>query len=553
MSETDHRASPYPGSSKSRRHDIERRLAELGLIRGPRRVFSRDPRPLSKDSVIVRLRSLLAESGPVFRAFGRYLSRRADVLSVTDCLALENLDDQGTPLPSAAVDARILEELGQPGSEAFRWFEEQPFESRWFDQSHRARLAGGERVVVRLLQRDLESVAEDLDALASLERAFTGSGLCDEEHFGELVADFRRVVADSMDFSAQADALQILGRDARRSDLLVVPQIYRDLSTTRMLTRQWLPGATVAELAAQPSLQAVDAEDVARRLCLAWLQVALVGHRFPVEAEMLELPDGRLAITHGVFAELPEGSRVNLWNYLRSTAEHFPDRAAAYLLKEVESRGPGAIAGELRARIRQVVPFRDGSWSRTGESLGEYALLHWRALREVGFHPRAHLDQFYQGLFWAVAGARKFMPQGDPMGEALRDFDWLAGWNQLRQLTAPQQLGSTLEAYLEGAVELPQKIDRALDLAADDRRGFRIPDLQSPGKESPTTSLAPSLATSLAMVAVALLAEPWHRLASALGLSEAWGEGLLAMAFLGLGALLLLSLVRRPSRSGRVR
>ena len=531
--------------ARERRLEVERRLAEHGLLRGPRRILAAGRSRRAKAG-IADLRRLLEELGPVFAAFGRYLSSRADLLAAADCLALEDLRVPAAASSLEAVDEALSRELGRPRAEIFPVFEQVPFEIRWLDQSHRARLEGGERVVVRIVHPGREAeIDSELDALSALRgslaglranRALERPDVSSPEHFAEVLADFRRRVGSRLDLTVEADDLQILGRDARRGDLLVVPQVYRDLSTAGVLTRQWLPGQALHEIAALPGLQEIDAYDVARRVGLMWLQMALIGHRFPIRADLLELPDGRLAVTGGSFAVLPDATRVRLWNYLRATVEHFPDRAAANLLREVSKLTPDANAGELRTRVRQVVPFRDGAWTKTGETLGEYAVLHWRLLRGVGFRARPHLDAFYQGLFWAARSARRLAPQKDPLGEAVGDFDWLAGWNQLRQLTAPREMGATAESYLETLVELPQKVDRILSLATGD--GFSPPP-EGETRRRRQSSTAAVISLALAMAAVVVVADDWRLLAAAAGLSAVWAERLLAAAFLGLGLVLL--------------
>ncbi len=53
-------------------------------------------------------------------------------------------------------------------------------------------------------------------------------------------------------------------------------------------------------------------------------------------------------------------------------------------------------------RLRQIVPFRDGSWTPSGESLAEHLFLYARTARECGYRPRRPLLELYRGLF-AVA------------------------------------------------------------------------------------------------------------------------------------------------------
>ena len=531
-------------ATRERRLEVERVLIDRGLLRGPRRILSPPRRPLAPGLAVAELIPALQELGPVFVALGRYLSLRGDLLAAQDCLLLEPLDDVGLALPIEAVDERLAEELGRPRTEIFAAFEATPFATGWRVQSHRARLRGGERVVVKIAHCGRPAgFAAELDALRVLAGVFSGSDSASADHFAEVLADFERYLTARLDLGGEADALQILGRDASRNDLLVVPQVYREASSAKVLTVQWLPGSTLDEIAALPNVQTVDAEDMARRIGLIWLQMALVGHRFPIEAEVIELPDGRLAVTGGVFAKLPEPSRVNLWNYVRATAGHFPDRAAASLLREVSKLRRRASAGELRTRIRQVVPFRDGGWSTTGESLGEYAISHWRLLRGAGFRPRPHLDDFYQGLFWAARSARRFAPGADPLGEALGDLDWLAGWNQFRQLTSPRQMGMTAESYMASLVELPQKLDRILGFASEEG-GFRLPEAAQTADHKRRNSTAAVLSLALVMAALVLLHEQWRHLGATLGLSAAWSERALAVVFLTVG-LVLLQRVRR--------
>ncbi len=524
-----------------RRLEVQRVLAGRGLLRGPRRLRAGGG-PLAAEDAIFELRAALEQLGPVFAAFGRYLAGRADLLPATDCLVLEGTGGEPPQSHLATVDRTLRQALGRPRAEVFPVFEEQPFATRWLDQAHRAWTEDGERVVVRVIharaERDLEG---ELEALAVLQGVFTDLGITDSgfgaDHFARVLADFRRAVVARLTLEAEAEGLEVLGRDARRSSLLVVPRVVRELSTATVLTTEWLPGSVLDQITGGSALPEIDADDLARRIGLIWLQMALAGRRFPLEADVVELPDGRLAVTGGRFAALSKATRVRQWSYLRATVEHFPDRAAANLLHEVSKVRPDAVAAELRTRIRQVVPFRDGAWSTSGESLGEYAVLHWRALRAAGFAPRRELDEFYQGLFWAARVGRRLAPEKDPLGEAVRDFDWLAGWNQLRQLTAPRQAGATFESTLEALVELPQKIDRILSLATGE--GFSPPAPRRPARRGAAGATVAVISLCLAMVVVVLLAGPWHTLSAAMGLSAAWAERTLALVFLGLGLMLL--------------
>ncbi|MEM7587215.1 MAG: AarF/UbiB family protein, partial [Acidobacteriota bacterium] len=508
-----------------------------------RRSLAPIEQPLDAEVTVADLRLALQELGPLFSDFGRFLALRADLLRSQDCLELAEIPDVGQPLSLAEVDRLVAGELGQPTNEVFAVFEQTPFMVRWLEQSHRAILPGGERVVVKLAHPGRrQAVESELEALTVLRGLFLGTDFAVSDHFDDVRADYCQAVSARLDLRTEAAALKMLGRDARRSDLWAAPQLFGDLSTSNVLTRQWLPGSTLDELADRSMMHAVDASDLARRLSLTWLQMALLGQLFPIEAEVIEMPNGRLAVTGGVFGALPEASRANLWTYVRATVEHVPDRAAASLLREVVKVRDDAIEGELRTRIRQAVPFRDGGWSAAGESLAEYSLLHWRLLRGAGFRARLHLDQFYMGMFGVARSARRFAPQDDHLAAASRDLDWLAGWNQLRQMASPRAMGQNAESYLSSLVELPQKLDRLLDLST---AGSQRPAASGRRKRSEHKNASVAVfSLCLMMVALGLVSGSWTTLWTELGLSAVWADRILAVIFLALG-LTLLRVVRR--------
>lgn len=523
-----------PQEIRDRRREVEGYLVEHGLLRGPSRHLPvARQRPAEPRELVTRLGPALAQLGPVFAAFGRYLSYRADLLPIADCLALAEIPDEAPPRPAAEVHDRLASELGRPVSECFPTFDDEPLECRLFHQSHRARLSSGEAVVVRLLHPPEE---EEIELLDLLKRVFPSHGSGINAAFDEMLTGFRRLLAAQLDLAGAADVLEFLGRDARRSDLLVVPQVYRELSTSRVLTIELLGGATVDEMATGSPPGAADGEDLARRICLIWLYQALIARRFPLEADVRDLPDGRLAITGGVFATLPASSQVNLWDYLRATAAHIPDRAARYLMRELSRQGRAVSEEELRTRLRQVIPFRDGSWTAGGESLAEYAVGHWRLARQYGYRARPHLVAFYRGLFWAARTGRRFAPQGDPLAAALNDLHWRAGWNQFRQLTAPTQVAATFESYLTSLLDLPQKLVKILRLAAAEQPGFRIRTADSPARRRRRNAAVAVISLGLAMAALALTAP---QLGAAAPAVSVWIERLSAVGFgaLGLGLL----------------
>lgn len=524
--------------SRERRREVEEKLAEHGLVQGPSRLTGTPPLAFDDERFAARLGAALEELGPVFAALGRYLSTRLDLVTVPDALELSKIADAAPPLAPERVVELLGAELGDPAA-VFRRLDLEPSSSTLARQTHRAELATGEPVLARLYRDDLAGrIDRELEAAAPLERVF---GAYERRvRLAATLDELRRELAARCDPRREAEALGLLAADAAGRQPLAVPRVRSELTRDRLLVIDDLGGREVSDLV--PRLAAMDREDLARRLCLVWLRQALLGSAFPVEAEVRELADGRLAFTGGVFASLPATSQARLWNYLRATAAHDPDQAVACLRPELV-RGRRAVSdGELRSRLRQVVPFRDGGWSPAGENLAEYAVLHWRVVREYGYRAPGHLVAFYRGLFWAACTSQPGVPANDPLHDALDDLDWIAGWNQLRQLATPDELASTLESYLVSALHLPPKLQRALEIAGDEQHpGFRVPASEPRKRRRGRDTTAAVAALLMAMVAVALMAP---RLA-ALAAGAAWAERLTAGAFAVFALALLFAVTRR--------
>jgi len=558
------------------------------------------PRRAEEAAFGSRLRGALAELGPVFSVFGRYLAGRVDLLAAADCLELSALADAVPPLSFAAVCGSIAAELGRPAEEVFASLAPEPCESRLLIQAHRAELASGQPVLVRLARPDAaEAVERDLPRLALLAGAFTRHGL-PAGLFDEALADFQLALRDGADLRATAEALGLLALDAEGFGLLAPPTVRADLCTSRLLTVDDPGGADLALPAIDPAdaageLDAIDALDaldagggslddarrrreLARLLCVAWLRQALEGRVFPMDLEQAGarlLPGRRLALLAGAFARPPTADRANLRGFLIAMAAREPDEACTQLLREMtrtrlpadsplaagrhaanrdqapagdwrqggrDERSPEAAEDELRLLVRQIVPFRDGAWSADGASLAEHVFVCARHARACGFRPRRQLVAFYRGLAAVAAAARRLAPREDVLRDALQEVRVLASYSQVREAMSPpwsEQWGR----YAMLMSELPRKLDELLTLAAAGAEpGSGRHHARSAGGPSRREERSHLLLAGALMVLAALALLLHHVVTAA-----AWTGGrerLAAGLFLTIGGALLWMLAR---------
>jgi hypothetical protein len=200
----------------------------------------------------------------------------------------------------------------------------------------------------------------------------------------------------------------------------------------------------------------------------------------------------------------------------------------------------GEARGDLRKRLRQVVPFGEDTRSASRDHLIEHLLTHWRLIRQCGYRPQPHLLDFYRGLFWAARTGWRLAPVRDPLRDPLRDamddLQWLDGWSQVRQFTDPRRMAEMAEGYLAALAVLPQQIEQVLDRLSRDG-GFSstrpAPRTRRQGRRNASTAV---IALGLAMAGTALVT---MRLATLPGGPGEMAEKTGALVFLLLGALML--------------
>lgn len=547
---------------KRRQLEIEQCLSEYGLVRRPRRLLHGAGPASSEDTHCRRVRAALARLGPVISSFGLYLSSRVDLLPADYRVELSAIPDWAQPTPISSVRELISRGLDCPFEEAYPAFEHEPFESRLMYQSHRALLNNGQAVAVKVTHSDPEleeQIACDVELLPLLKGAF-GSREWTGSQFDGTVADFRQVFRQHKDFLHEAEALEALAHDSKEFEMLGTPGVLGLLCSSKVIAVEQVPGISLAELVAHldaPQREenaagsaelvgGIDRSDLARRLCLVWLRLALLGQRFPVEPrveDILILPDKRIAFTGGTFSGLDSDAKTHLLSYLVAASTEDPGKACSWLIKETEKGNRTISEEELRNRFRQVVPFRDGGWINrdANDSLAEYLFVHWKLASKYGYRPLPHLLSFFRGLFLITAAARRLDSKGDPLLEALENLRFHAVVTQFRDMMVPSQFGESIDKYAVMMMELPGKLNDVLTFAAEGSARVRLRITETDEYRLQKNSSAISTALLLVLAAIVLLSH--HFMASAV--NQGWADRISAIVFVLFGALLLRAVTRR--------
>ena len=191
-----------------------------------------------------RVRRCFEELGPTFIKLGQLLSIRPDLVPDSFIQEFTKLQDSTTPIPTSDVRKVIEEELEGSIEKVFLDFEEQAVASASIAQVHGAILHDGTEVVVKVQKPGIQKIVEtDLIILAQLAQLF-------EKYIPEsrvlnptgLVREFQKNLRAEINFSIEANNIKRIAQQFKGNENLIIPSVYNNLSTAKVLTLQRLRG-----------------------------------------------------------------------------------------------------------------------------------------------------------------------------------------------------------------------------------------------------------------------------------------------------------------------
>jgi len=198
----------------------------------------------------VRLRLALEALGPIFVKFGQMLSTRRDLLPTDIADELAKLQDKVPPFPVEAVIATLDRCYGKPVDEVYAAFDRTPAASASVAQVHFATLPDGTPVAVKVLRPGIEAViANDLallhTAASMLERMSADARRLRPR---EVVHEFEKTLKDELDLTREAANCSQLRRNFQHSPLLLVPEVYWDYTSERVLVMERMEGIPIGRV-----------------------------------------------------------------------------------------------------------------------------------------------------------------------------------------------------------------------------------------------------------------------------------------------------------------
>ena len=319
----------------------------------------------------IRLRRTLDDLGPTFVKFGQLLSTRQDILPESVLSELQKLQDTVAPIPLAVAQGVIERELGAPVGELFASFDEVPLGSASIGQVYRAYLKDGKEVAVKVQRPEawgrVEADLALMRDLAALLNARFGERLFID--VSELVAEFEGVVRRELDYEAEAQNARRFGHNFAGTQVKI-PEVYRELSTGRVLTMEFIEGTRFHEV--RPLLMAPgERRRVAAMGAEAIFKMAFDDgffHGDPHPGNLILTPEGNLALLDfGMVGFMSRGDVEALSRLFIATIRRDADAA----LRGLEGLGV-RYATEVRDDLVQEL--REFLHKYSGLTVGEFSL-----------------------------------------------------------------------------------------------------------------------------------------------------------------------------------
>lgn len=285
-----------------------------------------------------RVRMALEELGPTYIKLGQVLSTRPDLIPVDFINELSKLQDDVPPCSYDEMRGVIASELGRQPTELFDRFDETPLASASIGQVYRATLMDGETVAVKVQRPGIRKIIEvDLEIMLHLATLM-------ERHLEEMalhrpvriVEEFAKTLEREIDYTIEAANMERVARQFLEDATVYVPKVFRDVSTARVLTMEFVEGIKISDVAR------LDASGLDRKIITArgadfyLKQIFDYGffHADPHPGNIFVLPDNVICLLDfGMVGSVDRQTREDFVELLDSVINEDETRACQVLLK----------------------------------------------------------------------------------------------------------------------------------------------------------------------------------------------------------------------------
>lgn len=291
-----------------------------------------------------QLRMSFEELGPSFIKLGQLLATREDILEPVVIKELKLLQNKVKGIPFATAREVIESNLGKKLDEVFASFDEVAIGTASIGVVYKAELINGQKVVVKVrrpgiaktINTDFEILLFILQKLekVSVDIRFLG--------MSKMINDFFKSTQKELNFQIEAQNCERLKKNLKvidKENILVVPNVYRELSSQEVIVLEFLDGRPFNEFSSLEQLGPVVVERLLRSVEL-FTHTLLADGFFHADlhgGNFFVMPDQRIGIIDfGLMGTLSKKNRANLIAIMYSLITHDFDNLVYEFLEVAE-------------------------------------------------------------------------------------------------------------------------------------------------------------------------------------------------------------------------
>ena len=192
-------------------------------------------------------RAMLEDLGPSFVKIGQTLSTRSEILPKAYCDELAKLQTECDPLPFEQILAALDEIYGDARGDVFDAIDPTPLGSASLAQVHKARLATGETVAVKIQRPGVKAtMAQDIDIMRMVARQ-ASRFMKDEQMLDlrDVVEELWATFLEETDFAREAANLEEFARLNEDVAFIDCPKVYPELCGEYVLVMEYVDGIPI--------------------------------------------------------------------------------------------------------------------------------------------------------------------------------------------------------------------------------------------------------------------------------------------------------------------
>lgn len=284
-----------------------------------------------------KIRLSFEKLGPTFIKLGQLLSLRPDLIPPEYVEEFEKMQDHVPPFTYREAKKIIEKELKKPLEKIFTDFPKKSFASASVSQVYKAKI--GKQVVAVKVQRPniQEKIENDIEIMYKIiEILEEHIPEIRDYHFKGVVHEFEKWTLKELNFEIEAYYAQKIAENFKGSKILKVPKIYKDYTTSKVLTMEFLDGIPLHNIEELKKKKVNIRRIIRNGYYIALKQVFIDGffHADPHPGNILVLKDGKIGlIDFGILGHFDKKLKRYALDLFHTFINNDPDKAVNTILR----------------------------------------------------------------------------------------------------------------------------------------------------------------------------------------------------------------------------